>query len=211
MANILEKIGEGIFNINFWWQYERPIRKSMRKVRNYMDEAIEYLERASDKAAPKNDDSAVEDQEIYEDDGYCDSLKASMVEMSGRYADEVRRTHEIKETIKNIDKVTNELEAGADDSSNCDTMDQFQRSIQNGKEKIILTGAMYKLWKYFMRAATKRKTSQTINVSGEWNVTFGYADDMVILSTPRRGRNTIGVYRVDVDSTEKNIIFTRVD
>lgn len=43
MANFIGKIGEQIFNFNFWREYERPIRKSMKKVDKYMDEAIGSL------------------------------------------------------------------------------------------------------------------------------------------------------------------------
>ena len=211
MANILDKIGEGIFNFNFWWQYERPIRKSMRKVRNYMDEAIESLERALNNASPENGDVVNKSEDTSEDDEYCDNLKASVVEMYGKHADEVRKTHNARAVFNRIDKVMNEIDPETGDSENCETMEQFQTSIRKGKEKIILTGAMYKLWKYYMRAATKRTASQTVNVSGDWNVTFGYGEDMVVLSTPYRGKNTIGVYRVELKSNEKNIIFTRIE
>lgn len=167
MANILKKIGEGIFNINFWWHYERPIRKSMKRADAYFDEAVETLNRA------------IEDEPV-----------------SG--------------SIGDVFEIENTFHEAEPQDGICTTMEHFQACVAKGKEEMILVDEAYKLWKPFVRAATKRTLTQTINVKGDWNVTFGHGENMVILSTPYKGKNTIGVYRVELNSIEKNIIFKRV-
>lgn len=204
MTNIIDKIGEQIFNFNFWRTYERPIRKSMKKVGKYMDEAIDTLEQAM---AEHNDNEVecVEQPEEPTINQYDD--------WQSQNEEQQKKIQEQEQTIKAMQSRIDDLEEQLDaaEFKICTTTEQFLRCITKGQETIILEGEIYKMWKRYLRAATKRDTSQTVNMAGNWNVTFGYGDNLVILSVPYRGRNTVGVYRTELDTSAKNIIFYRVE
>ena len=207
LGSVLNKIGEGIFNWNFYWQYERPVRKSMKRVDAYFNEAIDTLNAALKKTYEKS--AEVECEESDSISAQCDSLQASLVELYKREHTDKCFDGIISEVIQ-IEEYEGSAHGESVESGRCTTMEQFQACVARGLEEIVLEDEVYQLWKYFARAATKRRVSQTINVKGEWNVTFGYGENMVILSTPDKGENTIGVYRIVLNPREKRIIFTRV-
>lgn len=117
------------------------------------------------------------------------------------------------ELIEEMQERIDELEHQLDDAEfkACTTMEQFLRCIAKGQEQIVMEGDLYKLWKCYLRAAIKKKTSQTVNISGDWNVTFGYGDNIIILSVPYKGRNTVGVYRAEINTSAKKIVFSRIE
>ena len=45
--SILDKIGEKVFDINWYFEYERPIKRSLKKFNETMDEAIAVLDEAA--------------------------------------------------------------------------------------------------------------------------------------------------------------------
>ena len=224
MVNIIDKIGEQIFNFNFWREYERPIRKSMKKVDKYMDEAIDSLERAM---AECPDDDWENEEEIAEMSGteFDEGIETEANEVKKedavpeecelwktKYGMQKKIIQEQEQLIKEMQDHIDDLEQLLDDAEFkiCTTMEQFLRCIAKGQEQIVMEGDLYKLWKRYLRAAIKKKTSQTVNISGDWNVTFGYGDNLIILSVPYKGRNTVGVYRAEINTSARNIVFSRV-
>ena len=170
-----------------------------------MDEAIESLNEAMAESIDDGGDeetsaSAMEEMEL--SDNWKDKYETQQ-----KIIQEQERL--IEEMQDRIDELEQQLDGA--EFKICTTMEQFLRCIAKGQEQIVMGGDLYKLWKRYLRAAIKKKTSQTVNVSGEWNVTFGYGNNMVILSVPYKGRNTIGVYRAEVNVGEKNIVFNRVE
>ena len=205
LGHIIDKVGEQIFNFNFWWEYERPIRKSLKRVGRYMDEAIESLNEAM---AESTDDGVDKDTSVSAmsetEPNECWKIK---------YESQQKIIQEQEQLIEGMQKRIADLELQLDDAEfkTCTTMEQFLICISRGQETIIMEGELYKLWKRYMRAAIRKKSSQTVNISGDWNVTFGYGENLIVLSVPYKGRNTIGVYRAEVNSSEKNIVFNRVE
>lgn len=189
--NIIDKIGEAIFNFNFYWEYERPLRRHRRYLDSYMSGFLEKIRKVAEQKETMSSEEKAAEAESCFDQEHIEKRKAEFERLSAE-------VEALQEKILEYPHF-------------CYNIKAFEAAVETGSKHMVLYEEAYEIWKPYMRAAEKKKKIHTISATENWFASFGYAPEIVALSNKVKKKQIILVYTVKEDTELKRILFSRIN